>query len=129
MAFSYELATDIGKVRMHLRDTVENSGPFPDDSNFSDEELAQILSAEDETVMRAVAACCEILATAWSGVPDTRVGQRSENASAVSTAYERRAKLLREQYGGGGGSGVAFSAQRADGYAVNAGTATDPSED
>jgi hypothetical protein len=122
MAFTYVLSTGVGKIRMRLPDKTENSGSFPDDANFSDEELTQILSDEGGEVMRAVAACCEILAGAWATVPSLKVGSRDESSSDVAKAFAARALALRDQYGGGA-SGVSVALQRVDGFAVNAGSA------
>ncbi len=127
MAFTYSLSTNIGKVRLYLPDNVQNSGPFPSGVNFSDEEITQILTDEGAVVMRAVAACCEILAGAWSAIPDWRTGPRGESPSKVAEGFERRAEALRAQHGGGA-SGVAFYTRRADGYSANADSADDPSD-
>lgn len=127
MAYTYTLSTDVGKVRLYLPDNVENSGPFPSGVNFSDAELTQILTDEGDDVMRAVAAGCEILAGAWSAIPDWRTGPRGESPSKVAEGFERRAASLRAQYGGGA-SGVSFFARRADGYSANADSADDPTD-
>lgn len=115
MAFTYDLTTNVGKVRLNLGDKVEGSGPWPNGGNFSDAEVEQILTQEDNEVMRAVAACCEILANAWAGVASIAVGPRREELNHVSEMYRQRAQDLRTQYGGGD---VTFSVplDREDGY-------------
>jgi hypothetical protein len=116
MAFSYDLSTNVGKVRLNLGDKTSGAGPWPDASNFSDEELAQILTQEGDDVMRAVAACCEVLANAWSAIASSGVGPRREESNHVSEMYQRRAMDLRAQYGGAARAGSALL-MRADGYA------------
>lgn len=125
MAFTYDLSTDIGKVRFEISDTVEavgasaGVGAKPDGTNFSDEEISSLLETEGESWGRAAAHACEILATAWAAVPDTTVGPRTELSSQVSFMYGERAKALRARFGG---DALVISAQptRVDGYSVHA---------
>lgn len=116
MAFTYDLSTDVGKVRLYLGDKTNGAGPLPDASNFSDEELTQVLAQEGNDVMRAVAACCEILANAWAAIASSGVGPRREESSHVSEMYRKRAMDLRAQYGGAALTGSALLL-RDDGYA------------
>ncbi len=129
MSFTYDLfssdpnALRISKVRLNLGDKVSGSGPFPDSSNFSDEELTQILLQESNDVMRAVAACCETLANAWSSIGDVRVGSRDEGLGSRAAQFADRAKALRERYGGQA-MVVSSGWTRVDGY-QDASTGTD----
>src|SRR5574341_1059609 len=100
MAFTYDLATNVGKVRLNLGDRVQGSGPWPDRSNFDDAEMTQILTQEGNDVMRAVAGCCEVLANAWSAVASLSEGPHREEFNHVSEQYAERAMSLRQQYGG-----------------------------
>jgi|SRR5581483_1598663 len=116
MSFTYDLSTSVGKVRLNLGDKTNGAGPFPDASNFSDEEVAQLLMQEGNDIMRAVAACCEVLANAWAAIASSSVGPRSEQSNHVSEMFRQRAMDLRAQYGGAALTGSALLL-RDDGYA------------
>lgn len=123
MAFTYDLATDIGKLRLNLGDKTANKGPLPDQSNFSDEELQSLLTQEGN-VMRAVAAACEVLATIWSAVSDSQSSGDQSESFGQAGRFRDRAAALRSQYGGAS-TAFAVSFRRHDGYSVNAGTTTE----
>jgi hypothetical protein len=114
MAWTYNVATDIGKVRLELGDDVNAAGVRPDGSNFSDEEIQVYLSREG-SVMGAVAGLCEALATQYAWVTTIAVGPRRENLSDVAAMYRTRARDLREIYGGAYGA-YAVGVIRTDGY-------------
>jgi hypothetical protein len=125
MSFTYDLATDIGKVRLNLGDKTSGAGPNPDGSNISDEEITALLAQEYDassaliTVQRAVAAACEMLANAWASVASSvSVGARSE-ANQQSVNYAARAEKIRVQYGNGA-RGFSSAFTRNDGFALNA---------
>ena len=80
MAFTYDLSTNVGKIRLELGDTIQNSGIRPNNGNLSDEELQYWVSREGH-VMRAVAAACEALARMWSSSTTISVGPHSETLS------------------------------------------------
>lgn len=125
MAFTYDLNSSdemlrkVSQVRLHLGDTVENKGVRPDDSNLSDEEIAVLLNLEGDNVMRAVAAACEVLARMWARAANMWSGDRREELSQVALAYERQAKELRRQHGGGG-TAFSISFHRHDAYSEHA---------
>lgn len=98
--FSYDLATDIGKLRLELGDASPADGVKPDGSNFTDSELQYFLTQEG-TIHLAVAAVCEVLSRTWSIVSSLAVGSRRESLSDVAKAWSERARELREKYGGG----------------------------
>lgn len=106
--FSYDLATNVGKLRLEIGDTTSGSGVKPDGSNFLDAELEYFLDAESGSVGRASARACEVLARSFAGMVDLTVGPRRESLSQAAKAYADRAQELRRQYGGGGGA--AYSA-------------------
>jgi hypothetical protein len=122
MAFSYDLSTASGQLRLQLGDTVYESGVRPDSTNLSDEELAVFLAREGQDVMRATAAACEALSVMWSVVANIAVGPRREELGAIAGQYARRAETLRQQYGGSTGSGFAVSWHRSDGYSDRSST-------
>lgn len=103
MSFSYDLSIDVGVVRLELGDTTENKGVKPNGGNLSDEELTYWVGREGH-VMRAVAAACEALARMWSTAASISIGPHSESLSDVAEAWDKRAKLLRQQYGDTPGS-------------------------
>jgi len=117
MTFTYEISNDIGKVRLYIGDVTEGTGVRVNGNNFSDEELALLLTQEDSNWRRACAAACEILAVEWAGVADVTVGPRKETLSGVSKRYAALAASFRSQYGGGGeGTAFAVGLKREDGY-------------
>lgn len=117
MAFTYSdtLATDRDKVRFYLQDVTEDSGPLPDDANFSDNEIAGLVTAEGSW-QKALAAACEALAAAWAGYADWQAGPRRENASQISARWAQKAKELRDQYGASASGTGTRHPTRADGY-------------
>lgn len=100
MAITYvgDLSTDRDKVRFHLQDTVEGSGPRPGEGNFTDAELDGLVDLEG-TWQRAVAAAFEALAAGWGRYADLTVGPRKENLSQVAKRYQELGKEWRAQYG------------------------------
>lgn len=100
MAVTYldTLLTDRDKLRLNIGDTVENSGPKPNGGNFSDNEIAFILTDEG-SVGRATARCYEILSTIWAHYADTKIDPRDEKLSQISKQYMAWAKEKRAQYG------------------------------
>jgi hypothetical protein len=101
MAFTYDLATNAGQVRLALGDTVSAVGVRPDGSNLTDAEVAAFLAAEGDDVDLATARACEALATMWANVVDLTVGPRSERLSQVAQRYGERAAGIR-----GGSAGM-----------------------
>ena len=100
MAFTYAgtYDSDREKVRENIRDTVENSGPLPGDANFSDALLAGIITAEGSW-QRAVAACFEMLASAWSRFPTYSTDGLKLDRSDIADAHTAAAKKWREDFG------------------------------
>lgn len=116
MSFTYDLATNVGKLRLEIGDQAEDSGVRPDGTNFSDEELETILEEEGDVLGRGIARTCEILANAWATFADLTVGPRSERLSQVAARFEKRAAALRMQYGGGSTGATSVGIIRTDGY-------------
>ncbi len=116
MAFTYDLSADgdvlvISKIRLQIGDTKEGSGPRPDGSNFSDEELLELHSDEGAHVKRAAAAALEVLANEWSAhAGNHKLGPESETFLQAAE-YRLQAQRLRDRYGHGDGqaTAVAFS--------------------
>lgn len=95
MSFTYDLAENVGKLRLALGDTTSGSGVKPDGANFSDEELEYILEQEGDSVDMATARACEMLATHWANQADLTVGPRSEKLGQIAARYAEQAKGLR----------------------------------
>jgi hypothetical protein len=109
MAFTYvgDLSTDLDKVRFHIQDSTENSGPLPGDGNFTDAELNGLIT-EQGAWQRAVAAAFDVLGSAWAIYADKTVGPRSESLSQIAERYEERAEKWREKYGLADTAGTSF---------------------
>ena len=108
MAFTYldTLATNRDKVRFRIGDTVEDAGPRPDKRNFSDNEIAFLLSEEDSRVNGAIAHGFEVLASEWSAYALSETeGEASFNASNVAKEYRQQATDWRARPGGSAESG------------------------
>ena len=94
MAFSYDLTTAVGQVRLALGDTTSGTGVRPDGSNFSDAEIAYFV-AQESSIELAVARACDALATQWATVANLAVGPRREDLGSVAVRYAERAATLR----------------------------------
>lgn len=111
MSFTYDLTTNIGKLRLALGDTTDGAGVRPDGANLEDEELDAFLALEGDNVDLATARACEVLATQWANVADLQVGPRRESLSQIAVRYAERAKALRV------GSGVTVAGTISMGFA------------
>ena len=118
MAFTYDpsLPADRDRVRRFINDVVENSGPLPSDLNFQDAELDAVVTLEGAW-QRAVAACFEMLAAAWSKYPSHTADGVSISNSDVSRKFQEQAEKWRDQYGGSPTGMIAVASKRWDGYA------------
>lgn len=114
-AYTTDPDTEIGEVRMELGDDVQGDGVRPDGSNLTDAQI-QVLLDREGSVMRAVAAACELLARQWTRVANISIGPRSEQLGVVSEQWAKRGEKLRAQYGGGGSGAFAIAPGRVDGY-------------
>jgi hypothetical protein len=117
MAFTYTdtLATNRDKIRFYLQDTVENSGPKPSDGNFSDAEIAGLVTAEGSW-QKAVAAGYEVLAAAWAGYADWQAGPRRESASQIADRWAALAEEWRDRHGASATGAGTRHPTRVDGY-------------
>lgn len=122
--FTTDPETEIGEVRLELGDDNEGDGVRPDGANLTDAQI-QVLIDREGSVMRAVAAACELLARQWTRVANITVGPRSEQFGQVSEQWAKRAATLRSQYGGGGSGGFSIAATRTDGFSEAADDASE----
>ena len=98
VTYSEALSTDRDKVRFHLGDVTESSGPRPSDGNFTDAEIAGIVTAEGSW-QRAVAAGLERLASEWLRYPTFKADGLSLNRSDIAKGYQAQAASWRKRYG------------------------------
>lgn len=105
MAFTYNdaLSVDRDKVRFWLQDTVSGEGKKPQNDNFTDDEIAGLITIEGSW-QRAVAAGFEILAAAWQSETSFSVFNGSYSRSDASKGYSELAKTWRAKYGESGGA-------------------------
>lgn len=106
MAFTYDLTTDRGIVRLGLGDTVENAGPRPDKRNYSDAEIDYFIATETAGNTAATALGFETLASEWGAYAITeREGEVGFDAKTVSDQYFKLAQYWRSKPDGGTGGG------------------------
>lgn len=115
MTFSYDLETDVGKVRLEIGDTESDNGVKPNSANFSDQEI-EFLIADELSVGRASARACEILARWYAPLVDLAAGPVRESLSKATSQWLTMAKELRRQFGGGPGRTMSVGVKRVDGY-------------
>ena len=104
MAFTYlgDLSTDRDKVRFYIFDKVADSGPLPSDTNFTDEELDALITAEGNW-QRATAAAFETLAAAWTRHVTFTADGLSISRSDIADGYTEKAALWRKRWGSASG--------------------------
>lgn len=126
MAFTYNeaLSSDRDKVRFNLQDTVAESGPKPGDANFSDAEIAGLITAEGSW-QRAVAAGFEILASAWMRYPSFRTDALGLSRSDIAKGYQTQAAAWRKRHGTASGAVSSRAVTRADAYSDDLDTVTE----
>jgi len=108
------LATDCDKVRFSLGDRVEDSGPRPSDGNYTDEEIAGVITMAG-TWQRAVGQLLDALSVEWSQHADITVGPRRQSFAQIAEAYAKRAVTWRKEHHIYAGVSVA-GIVRDDGY-------------
>lgn len=122
MAFTYDLTSPIGMVRLEIGDTAEGAGVKPDGDNLTDAEIQYCINGEGTDpglVKRATAAACEILARSWSNVASITLGPRREEFSGVADQWAKRAADLRDRYGSaadGQVGTISTTGRRIDGF-------------
>jgi len=100
MTFTYDdtLGNDRDRVRFHLQDTSIDEGPKPSGGNFSDNELAGLVTLEGEW-QRATAAGFEALTAIWTQYADLSEGPHKESLSQVAAGHRKSAALWRSRSG------------------------------
>lgn len=93
MAFTYDLTTDIGKVRLLIPDRTETPLYF-----FEDDEITYLLTAEGSNIKRATALGLETMASDEAYVQKMiKLMDLTTNGPAVSEELRARAASLRKQ--------------------------------
>lgn len=119
VTYAAAMTDDVSRVRFWLRDTTAAAGPLPDDANFADSEITQLIELEGNW-QRAVAAGFEALASAWARHPTFSSGDVSINRSDIADSYREQAETWRRRYGASASASAAVvqvgSFQRADAY-------------
>lgn len=92
MSFTYDLNTDIGKVRWRIGDK------YVDNVIFDDEEIEVALLFEENNVKRAAAQCLETIAADQVLVLKViKTLQLTTDGAKVAAELRANAKLLRDQ--------------------------------
>jgi len=97
ITYDGDLGTDLCKVRFSIGDKVDGSGPLPEDENFTDEEIAGVITVAG-TWQRAVAQLLDALSVEWSQHADITVGPRRQSFAQVAEAYAKRADKWRKDH-------------------------------
>lgn len=100
MTFTYvgDLSTDLDKVRFNISDKIEDSGPQPGGTSFTDEEINGLITAEGSW-QKTVAACFDVLAAVWTQYSDITAGPHRESLSQVADGYRAQAQKWRDEFG------------------------------
>lgn len=86
------------KVRFALSDTVANKGPRPDGGNFTDAEIAYLLSSESSVVNAAIALGFETLRDEWAAFAvSEKEGDVAFDAKAVCDKFDESASHWRKK--------------------------------
>lgn len=92
MTYTYDLSTDVGKVRLLARDNVEA------DAVFTDEDLEAYLEMEGDNVKKAAAQALDDIATSETQLLEitSKMGVSSSPASIANDLRNRAAELRRQ---------------------------------
>jgi len=117
MTFTNTLGTDIGNVRLYLGDDTSGTGVLPDGSNFTDEQIQEVLDGVGSNLFAASAYLARSLAARWAIVPDKfeADGLRIDRSARV-----KQWSQLADQYSklGAGGELATVGLDRRDGWSV-----------
>lgn len=69
--FTYDLATNVGRVRLYLGDNTESQGVLPGGANFTDEEIELVLAEFSDSVGSALVRLARSCATKWASAPQS----------------------------------------------------------
>lgn len=117
VTYNQALATDKDRIRFYIQDTVEGKGPKVSDVNFSDEEIAGLVTLEGSW-QAAVAACFEALSANWQDNPVFGVGDLGTTHGRIAEGFAKKAEAWRARSASStAAGGVGYvSTTRKDGY-------------
>lgn len=122
MSFTYldDLTLDRDKVRFFIGDKVKNAGPRPAAGNYSDDEIAGMLTIAF-TWEEAVADALDTLANEWVIFPSFQADNFAISRSHIAKNFESRAAAWRKDHGlaapsGKYGAAVSRPITRKDAY-------------
>lgn len=95
MAFTYDVTTELGKLRLAIGDTTSGSGPRPASGNYADAELNVFLApvtAAGNTYGKAVPQVLRLLANEWARQANISIGEYSAQYGAIAQAYRDQAR-------------------------------------
>ncbi len=125
MAITYQdtLTTDRDRVRFYIGDTVADSGPKPGDGNFTDAEIAGLITLSGSW-QRAVYAALIALASAWRRHPTFRTESGfAINNTDIAKGYQDQATEWARKYGfpttSASGTVGSTAPTRVDGYSTD----------
>ena len=98
VSYNSNLTASKDKVRFFIGDKIEESGPRPGDENYSDEELAGVLTLADSWE-EAVGNMFDTLAAEWIRYPSFQADNFSISRSHISKNYQSQAEAWRKQHG------------------------------
>ena len=94
MAFTYDVTTPLGQLRLAIGDTVSGTGPRPAGANYTDAELNVFLApviAAGYTYGRAVSQVLRLLATEWTNQANISIGEYSAQYGQIAANYRAAA--------------------------------------
>ena len=94
MAFTYDVSTSLGQLRLAIGDTVSGAGPRPNAANYTDAELNVFLApviAAGYTYGRAVSQVLRLLATEWTNQANISIGEYSAQYGQIAANYRAAA--------------------------------------
>ena len=108
MAFTYDVSTSLGQLRLAIGDTVSGTGPRPAGANYTDAELNVFLApviAAGYTYGRAVSQVLRLLATEWTNQANISIGEYSAQYGQIAANYRAAAADLAIDSTGAGVTG------------------------
>lgn len=94
MAFTYDVSTPLGQLRLAIGDTVSGTGPRPAGANYTDAELNVFLApvvAAGYGYGRAVPQVLRLLANEWANQANISIGEYSAQYGAIAANYRAAA--------------------------------------
>lgn len=100
MAFTYDISSALGLLRLRIGDTVSGAGPRPGGANYTDAEIVALQGAAG--ALGGAAAVCDALAAEWSRYADQQAGPLQKSLSQIAAGYRTQAGIYRQQAQAGG---------------------------